>query len=398
MVSVASSLAAWATSLHETTKDEALADRSLRDTVAVALAGADQPVVRYASELQNVGQWAAAAHVLDFDDLHLKSTTHISTVIVPVAIGTGGGAPAYLAGAGVMSRVGIMLGWQHYERGWHATCTAGALGAAAAAAVAIGLDEEVTAHALALAVPAGGGVQRAFGTDAKSLQVGMTANAGLCAASLAARGARGDLTAVDQWLDLLGAATTEIDPSDEAVPGGLGIKLFPCCYAMQRPIYAIRAAAVGRDLTDLDRVVVHTPAATVKPLIHHRPTTGLEGKFSLEYAVATALLDEFPTMASFTDAQVRRPAAWEIMNRVTIDLTDGGAGLLDGQCDVELHASDGSVATATLEFPPGSPAVPPTATELDQKWTGLGTDIAQAVADLRWDDARTPLTTWIARA
>ena len=137
-------------------------------------------------------RWAVAGHVLDFDDLHMPSTTHVSVVCVPTALATdGGGARAYLAAAGVMARLGTALGWRHYSAGWHATCTAGAPAAAAGAAVALGLPAERIAAAMALAVPAAGGVQRAFGTDAKSLQVGFAVEAGIRAARLRGRGRAG---------------------------------------------------------------------------------------------------------------------------------------------------------------------------------------------------------------
>ena len=84
----------------------------------------------------------------------MESTAHISAVCIPAALKAGGGARAYLAGAGVMARLGIALGWEHYQRGWHATCTAGAPAAAVAAGVAAGLDADGLATAIALAVPA----------------------------------------------------------------------------------------------------------------------------------------------------------------------------------------------------------------------------------------------------
>lgn len=37
--------------------------------------------------------------------------------------------------------------------------------------------------------------------------------------------------------------------------------------------------------------------------------TGLQGKFSLEYSVVAALLDDFPGFASFENEPVRRPEA-----------------------------------------------------------------------------------------
>src|SRR5215467_8246401 len=71
-----------------------------------------------------------------------------------------------------------------------------AVASAAGAAVALGLPAGQIATAMALAVPAAGGVQRAFGTDAKSLQVGFAVEAGMRAASLAAAGASADHAAL----------------------------------------------------------------------------------------------------------------------------------------------------------------------------------------------------------
>src|SRR3954447_14220176 len=233
---VAEELARWAAALAPTGDDEELAQRALVDTAAVAAAARENPVAELARELGPAGRWAATAHVLDFDDLHMESTTHVSAVCVPAALATGGGARAYLAGAGVMARLGVALGWPHYRRGWHATCTAGAPAAAVAAATGMGLGAREIAAAMALAVPAAGGVHRAFGTAAKSLQVGFAVDAGVRAAELAAAGASADPSALDQWLALVGRDAAGVDLTGPAVPGGLAIKLYPCCYALQRPM------------------------------------------------------------------------------------------------------------------------------------------------------------------
>src|SRR3954469_2999525 len=221
-MSLAVDLARWAADLQPTEADLELARRSLVDTVAVAVAARDEPVLPRAEGLPEAARWAVARHILDFDDLHMESTTHISTVCVPAALATDGGARAYLTGAGVMARLGPGLGWAHYSAGWHATTTAGARAAAVSAGVALGLDAERIATAMALAVPAGGGVQRAFGTDAKSLQVGFAADAGVRAARLAAAGATADVTAVDAWFELLGGDPGAVaGRGGPAVPGGL---------------------------------------------------------------------------------------------------------------------------------------------------------------------------------
>ena len=100
MTRVAEQLAAWAAGLEPSDDDLALARRSLVDTVAVAIAARAHPIGDLLGELSEAEAWAVLAHVLDFDDLHMESTSHVSAVCVPAVLATGGDARAYLAGAG----------------------------------------------------------------------------------------------------------------------------------------------------------------------------------------------------------------------------------------------------------------------------------------------------------
>src|SRR5271166_2109896 len=400
MTSVAVTLARWAERLEPDSGDLELADRSLRDTVAVTLAARDHRVTRLAAGLPEGARWAVAGHVLDFDDLHMPSTTHVSAVCVPTALAAGGGSRAYLAAAGVMARLGTALGWRHYSAGWHATCTAGAPASAAGAAVALGLPATKIAIAMALAVPAAGGVQRAFGTDAKSLQVGFAVDAGIRAARLAAAGAQADPVAVDAWLGLVGGDPAAVDPSGPAVPNGLAIKLYPCCYALQRPISALSELAPElKNPAAIRRIVLRTPEATVVPLIHHRPASGLQGKFSLEYAAAAALLaaysGAYPGFDSFTDAAVRRDTARRLVSLVETKLDPGGSWLLDGEFEAEIHTGDGTIRRARAQFPPGSPARPPTAAQLQAKLADCVRGVDTDPVSWTWDNAADVLRRWL---
>jgi 2-methylcitrate dehydratase PrpD len=377
-MTVARRLARWAIECQPDDADLALAGRSLVDTVAVTVAARDHPIAGPAQELGRAGRWAALGHVLDFDDLHVDSTTHVSVVSVPTALATGGGARGYLVAGGVMARLGTALGWRHYAAGWHATCTTGAIGAAAGAAAAMDLDERRTAAAIALAVPGAGGVQRAFGTDAKSLQVGCAVDAGIRAARLAAAGASADESALDQWLALVGGQPEALRLAGPAIPGGLAVKLYPCCYALQRPISALgRLRDQGLDADSVTRIEISTPEGTITPLIHHRPRTGLQGKFSLEYAAATALLDGYPGFAAFSDDGVGRPAATRLVDLVDVHAEPGGTGLLDGEFRARVHTG-GEVVGVRLTYPPGSPQEPadpgPLATKLRDCTRGVDTD------------------------
>ncbi|MBV8221232.1 MAG: MmgE/PrpD family protein [Solirubrobacterales bacterium] len=380
---LAEGLARWATALDPSEDDLALARRSLLDTAAVMFAARDDPLAPLFGQLGEAGRWAALAHVLDYDDLHLPSTTHVSAVCVPVALASGAdgarAARAYLAGAGAMARLGTTLGWRHYSAGWHATCTAGAPAAAVTAAVALGLNPEATATAIALAIPAAGGVQRAFGTAAKALQVGFAADAGVRAAKLAEAGATADPLALEQWMTLVGGDPDAIDLDGPGVPGGLAIKPYPCCYALQRPIAAVQALDAPPAPDRVRQITVRTPAASLAPLIHHSPHTGLEGKFSLEYGIAAALLDGAPGLDSFSDEAVRRSEAVRLVESVEVTATDGGDHLLTGELEIEID----DVRT-TLALPPGAPGREMNGEELRTKLELCG---AGEIADLSWESA-----------
>ncbi len=393
MVTVADALAGWSARFDPGPDDLALADRALQDTVAVALAARREPITAVAASLTDAGRWAVAAHVLDYDDLHVPSTTHISTICVPVTLALGGGPRDYLAGAGVMARLGSALGWRHYDAGWHATATTGVIAAAVVAASCLGLPADRTAAAISLAVSSSSGVQRAFGSDAKSLQVGVAAQAGVQAARLAAAGASANPLAVEQWLALVGApdpaeaALAWADASGPAVPGGLAIKLYPCCYALQRPIAAVREVRHRVDVGTVRSIRVTTPAVAVVPLNQHNPSTGLEGKFSLEYAVVAALLDDYPGFATFGDEAVRRPEAAQLRRRLQVELTDDpGTDLLTGSCRVGIEDADGTVG-ATVMTPPGAPQRPPTDAELAAKVAACLEGTGLTATDITWDSA-----------
>ena len=390
-MSIAQRLAEWAVALAPSEGDLALAQRSLVDTLAVALAARDESIVSVTADEPAASRWAAIGHFLDFDDLHLTSTAHISVVCVPAVLAVGGSARHYLAAAGVMARIGELLGWRHYSAGWHTTCTSGALGAAVGAGLGLGLDAAALAQAMALAVPAAGGVQRAFGSMSKPLQVGFASGAGVRAAYLVAGGATADPAAVDHWVHLVADSPGGLTLGDEVIPGGLAIKLYPCCYALQRPITAgreLRRLAGSRiDPSAVRQITVRAPESTLQPLIHHRPSTGLQAKFSLEYAIAATLIDDDPGFASFSDAAVARPAAQQLLATVRVDSSPRGDGLLAGSTELVLEFCDATSITADVGTPPGAPGCPLSEVELKEKVRRCAPNEEAQILACGWQDA-----------
>ena len=244
MTSVAMTLARWAARLEPEPGDLELADRSLRDTVAVTLAARDHRVTHLAAALPDGARWAVAGHVLDFDDLHMPSTTHVSAICVPTALATGGGPRAYLAAAGVMARLGTALGWRHYSAGWHATCTAGAPASAAGAAVALGLAATKIAVAMARPCPRPAGFSGRSAPTPSRCRSASPSTPGSARPGWRPRARRPTPRPWTRgWTWLAAPLPAAVDPSGPAVPDGLAIKLYPCCYALQRPISALSELA-----------------------------------------------------------------------------------------------------------------------------------------------------------
>ncbi len=333
-----------------------------------------------------------AGHALDYDDVSASLTGHPSVVVLPAALaaaelaGASGAAllEAYVAGVEVMARVGLAIGPAHYRAGWHATSTVGVLGAAAAAGRVLRLDASRLAHALAIAVSTASGSRQNFGTMTKPFHAGHAARCGVAAARLAARGMTGDLTALEAPLGFFallscGEGRPEAvapalgRPYDLAGPG-LSVKKYPCCFATHRALDAVLALRAEHrlDAGDVEAVTVTVPVGAVSPLIHDRPATGLEGKFSMQYAVAAALLDGRVGLDAFDDEAVRRPEARALVERVAVREDAGVAGganpIEGGHVAVEISVRGGSTLAARVARPRGSPEDPLRPDELAAKF------------------------------
>ena len=208
----------------------ALARQCVLDYYGVALAGADDPLVAILlDEVSDAGGAAQAGvighkarlpvlaaalvngaigHALDYDDVNLAMPGHPSVAILPGLLALAEQRrssgrdviAAFVAGYETCCRVGMAMRPGHYGRGFHATGTVGAFGAAAACAHLLGLDAEATAQALGIAGTQASGLKSQFGTMCKPFHAGKAAQNGLLAARLAARGfsSRPDLLECEQ--------------------------------------------------------------------------------------------------------------------------------------------------------------------------------------------------------
>jgi 2-methylcitrate dehydratase PrpD len=275
--------------------------------------------------------------------------------------------------------LGEVLGFDHYDRGWHATATIGPVAGVSSLAVLLGFDSTRTRSALALAAAQAGGLQRNFGTLAKPVQAGFAAAAAVRAALLVTAGLAGDqdIFGPRGYFELYGdeGARSRADSvAIEASPHLLSRKLYPCCYATHRMIGAAVEARQMLEAVDLGEVQVRleVPFGTMRPLRVADPADGNEAKFCAAYVAAVALARGTVGLADFTTEAISRPEIRALMERTEIiELPpDPGAvaAILDnGSISLDIVRKGQVVARATRAAHPGSPAAPPTAEEMDAK-------------------------------
>ncbi|WP_420404831.1 MmgE/PrpD family protein [Nisaea sp.] len=248
----------------------------------------------------------AASHALDYDDVNSRMMGHPTVPLVPALLAiadtmTVSGRDfldAFVVGYETEILAAEMIGYSHYDRGWHTTATIGTLGAAAASARLLGLDGEQAAHALGLAVAQAAGLKSMFGTMSKPFQVGKAASNGLLAARLALKGmtSRTDALECAQGLAATqsdGFTPIEISPggnSSFAVEGNL-FKYHAACYLTHSPIEAARELRQERGIAPdaIERLTIEVNKNALTVCNIERPETGLQIKFSLRHTVAMAL-------------------------------------------------------------------------------------------------------------
>lgn len=263
-------------------------------------------------------------HALDYDDVHSDVRGHPSTVILPalisaatsVAVGGERLLASYILGVETMARFGKSIGSEHYLKGWHNTYTLGVIAAAVAVANLKSFTQEQLEKTIGFAATQSSGLRNQFGTEAKPLHAGMAAQAALLAVSLAEADFGGTRTSLDGKSGFFGvygnlelAEQTLLEgwgQSWKIVEPGLWFKIYPFCSAAHHAAdAAVRLAEQHSfDSRDIEQVDIVFPTGGDAALIERNPLTGEQGRFSVEYVTAAALLGLPLSVESFTNAPI----------------------------------------------------------------------------------------------
>jgi 2-methylcitrate dehydratase PrpD len=235
------------------------------------------------------------------------------------------------------------------------------------------------------------GLQQNFGTMTKPLHAGWAARNGVVAAELAARGFTADRRALEGESGqtparpggFLRAMSGGAEPDLESIASlgrpyqitssGFGVKLYPCCYAVHRSLDAVLEMKARHriDPASIEAIRVEVSRGSLMPLRGDSPATGLEGKFSLEYCLAAALVDGRVALASFTDEAVSRPVVRRMMAKIEVSEgpdESGGTFPIGGYAEVRIALRGGEEQFLRVDAPRGDVSRPLSWEELTEKF------------------------------
>ena len=308
-------------------------------------------------------------HCLDYE-IQGFPPTHGTSSCLPAALAL---AEQYNApGKSVITA--YVLGWEIQGRlraasapatvpAYHPPGLVGPLGGAAAAAKTLGLDAQQTLMALGIAASRTGGLTANTGTMVKSTHPGNAARMGAEAAILAGMGytasdavlesPNGYAAALFQGNFDWDVATGGLGDSYRLVDPGFDIKRFPAQVYMQNVIEAALNLREQHGLTAdaVEQVTIYRRGRGHSGPV---PQSGLDGKFSVEYCAAAALLDGRVGIDSFTDARRFAPDMEAMLGRIRVD----PEGPASGAAQATAQLKDGSTVSAECHAFRGSAVNP----------------------------------------
>ncbi|MGB6105314.1 MAG: MmgE/PrpD family protein [Pusillimonas sp.] len=279
----------------------------------------------------------SASHAVEFDDIFRDGVYHPGCPTIAAALSvaedlnTSGQAllNAIVVGYEISTRIAAAIQPAHY-RYFHTTGTVGCLGAASAVAALTAPGKSIAMqHALATSATFASGLQQAFRSDAmtKALHAGHAAAVGVRAGQAAANGVTGVVDILEGEVGF-GAALAQ-SPDWSLAVRGLGEhynitqitqKNHGCC---GHTFAAIDAALALRqrgtiETADIAAIHVETYRTAIEVTGNANPVTSFEGRFSLTYALAHALVYGSVRLDAFTPERLVDPTIRQLMSLLTI--------------------------------------------------------------------------------
>lgn len=335
---------------------------------------------------------AAAAHVVEQDDVHNGSVFHPAAVVFPPvlavaqALGRSGRdlLVAAVAGYEVGIRVGEFLGRSHYKI-FHTTGTAGTLAAAAATGRLLGLSPAAMLDAFGSAGTQAAGLWEFLrdAADSKQLHTARAAANGIAAAYLAQEGFTGARHILEGPQGMAAGMSSDADPA--RLTDRLGtrwalaetsFKFHASCRHTHPAADALQQVLREHKLAegDIERVVAHVHQGALDvlgPVVD--PRTVHQSKFSMGTVLGLIARQGRAGLPEF-DAALDDPAVADFRGRVTMELDPEVDGAYPQRWigKVTVHTRDGRVLRGRVDEPKGDPGNTLSRGEIEAKTLSLG--------------------------
>tara|TARA_B100000513_G_scaffold43413_1_gene16390 strand:- start:52 stop:1371 length:1320 start_codon:yes stop_codon:yes gene_type:complete len=294
-------------------------------------------------------------HALDYDDTHFLFTGHPTASAFPTALALGeelGSSIdeimlAYMCGVEISTRLGHILGYSHYNKGFHQTATSGAFGATLVASKLLKLDAKQIENALGIVSTRASGLKSQFGTMGKPFHAGIAASNGIEAAKLSKLGFVSCENGIECNQGFLKThAWDETIP--EAAINGLGQDfLFPeikykfhaCCHGLHAFLEALDELKTKNNFNpdSIEKISIQTQPSWLQVCNIDSPKTGLEAKFSYRLTAAMSLhgvdtgrLDSYNDEICFNEKIVETRDKVEVIPNDKMTNTEALIELKDG--------------------------------------------------------------------
>lgn len=348
-----------------------------------------------------------SAHAVELDDGVRFGMMHpgapVISALLPAAEREKAGGEVLLrgiiAGYEAAARLAAAVQPAHKERGWHATGTCGAAGAAFGVGVMLGFDRRELKDAFSAATTGSGGLLRVLDGDSelKPFNVARAAVNGLQAAMLARAGFRGPeeiLGGQHGFLDVMsGAADDSWMEAAALAPLVVGQVYFKShaacrhCHPAIDAVLQIRAEA-GIRPEQVRRVRVKTYRLAVAGHDHARVGSVSSARMSIPFSVAVALATGRAGLHAFGVEKVADPVIASLAEKVTVIADDALSALVPARrpAAVEIELNDGGRLRARVDLPRGEPENPLSAAGKRDKfadlaaWAGLSPARAGEIA------------------
>lgn len=285
------------------------------------------------------------------------------------------------------------------EKGFLAAAVMGNLGSAASAAKMLNLDIKQTCMALSFNASQAMGLLRQTGTDAHLVECGFAARNGITAALLAKEGVTANPNILEDKLGFCFAVSgpggydlTNVVKKDEEPfrVMAIGIKKYPSCYLEQRIIDGVFDLMKEGQFShrDVESVTVEVDPVFAEVVKYSDPATPEEGRFSVSYSIASALLDQKVSLDTYTTDKLGDPRNKEVRDKVKVIVhPEWPRGWNPVPSLLSIKLKDGRELKKTCEKAKGDPGLYLTWDEVMDKYRmcaklALPQDKIEHVADL----------------